>query len=343
MLRSLQSLRFVFIVMVFASHFCFAGHRALDYGGDCGVSFFFVLCGFVLTLSRGDDALSGRLRARGLLRRQLAKFYPLHALTLLAALAFNAYVHHPVSLGGAICSVLLVQSWAPWPEWHFALNGPSWFLSAIVFFYAVFPALCRLLLRMPARRLVALLVCFAVAYGALAWRVPHPFSNWLLYVWPLPRVFDFALGICACRLWRSAATDRTVAFLATRRWARWGADLSAVALVALSFALYDHVPVQYHCAMLLWGVTPPVIYLCALSERTGGGLLTRLLCARPLVWLGGLSFELYMTHALVIATMASNALTANFRGWTYTAAFLATLAVAVLVAWAAKATIGNRN
>ena len=50
MIETLQALRFIFVLMIFMSHFTYRGICAFDAGGDCGVSFFFILSGFVLSL-----------------------------------------------------------------------------------------------------------------------------------------------------------------------------------------------------------------------------------------------------------------------------------------------------
>ena len=50
MIETLQSLRFIFMMMIFMSHFAYRDIGAFDAGGDCGVSFFFLLSGFVCSL-----------------------------------------------------------------------------------------------------------------------------------------------------------------------------------------------------------------------------------------------------------------------------------------------------
>ncbi|MBQ7870061.1 MAG: hypothetical protein IJ355_07030 [Prevotella sp.] len=56
MIETLQSLRFIFFVMIFMSHFGYDGRPTFDAGGDCGVSFFFILSGFV-----GEPSYTGML------------------------------------------------------------------------------------------------------------------------------------------------------------------------------------------------------------------------------------------------------------------------------------------
>lgn len=45
MVVTLQSLRFIFMMLIILSHFCYKNIHALDAGGDCGVVFFFLLSG----------------------------------------------------------------------------------------------------------------------------------------------------------------------------------------------------------------------------------------------------------------------------------------------------------
>lgn len=53
MIATLQSLRFVFVMLIFLSHFEYKEIAPLDAGGDCGVAFFFLLSGYVLSIRYG--------------------------------------------------------------------------------------------------------------------------------------------------------------------------------------------------------------------------------------------------------------------------------------------------
>ena len=59
MIETLQSLRFIFIMMIFMSHFAYRGIGPFDAGGDCGVAFFFMLSGFVVSLGYGRQIREG--------------------------------------------------------------------------------------------------------------------------------------------------------------------------------------------------------------------------------------------------------------------------------------------
>jgi peptidoglycan/LPS O-acetylase OafA/YrhL len=108
-------------------------------GGWVGVSFFFVLSGFVLTWSsRPTDT------ARRFWRRRVAKVFPNHLVTSVAAILL--LVNAGQALGGwkVVPAIFLLQSWFPQIEISSAANSVSWSLSCELLFYLSFPLLIRL-------------------------------------------------------------------------------------------------------------------------------------------------------------------------------------------------------
>lgn len=110
MIETLQSLRFIFFVMIFMSHFEYDGLPAFDAGGDCGVSFFFILSGFVLSSAYGNKVSSDGFRYRQFMARRVKKLYPLHLLCLLAFVVINIRSMDAGTLVRLLPNLLLVQS-----------------------------------------------------------------------------------------------------------------------------------------------------------------------------------------------------------------------------------------
>ena len=67
---TLQSLRFVFVMMIFMSHFAYRGVSPFDAGGDCGVTFFFLLSGFTMSMGYGCSIADGSFRLAHYFRRR---------------------------------------------------------------------------------------------------------------------------------------------------------------------------------------------------------------------------------------------------------------------------------
>lgn len=121
MIETLQSLRFIFMMMIFMSHFAYRDIGAFDAGGDCGVSFFFLLSGFVCSWGYGGKIENGTFHYGRFLWKRFKKLYPLHLICLL----FFLLVSHAPLDEKVLLNVLLLQSWIPDIDYYFACNSVS--------------------------------------------------------------------------------------------------------------------------------------------------------------------------------------------------------------------------
>jgi peptidoglycan/LPS O-acetylase OafA/YrhL len=212
--------------------------------GDVGVSLFFLLSGFVLLWShRPDDAVT---RFWG---RRFGRIYPSHVVVWAVWVALAAATVLPAtSLGPALADLLLVQSWVPDPRYYLGVNPPTWSLSCEVLFYALFPAIALVLLRLRDRAVGAV----AVGAGALALAIPVACTvldgridgYYFSYVFPPSRVPEFVLGAALALLVRRGHLRRVplgwamaaaaVAYLIAGRTPR---ILSNVAVTLVPFVL----------------------------------------------------------------------------------------------------------
>jgi peptidoglycan/LPS O-acetylase OafA/YrhL len=249
---------------------------ALVNGGAMGVSFFFVLSGFVLTWS--SPASFGR---RGFWWRRFSKIYPATLVTTLAALLVVGGAG-PVQLAAHLT---LTQTWFPHASVFGALNPVSWSLSCEAFFYLCFPLLLPSLRRLRPRglwTLAATLVVFVLATGALLTTAGHPFALWFGYMFPPVRIAEFVLGIIVALLiqadaWRGPGL-------------RWSFVLVALGAAAALKAPY---PLNQHALTLV-----PVTCVVAAAARADlAGVRT--VWTRPtLRYLGEVSFAFYLVHYL---------------------------------------------
>lgn len=297
MIETLQSLRFIFFVMIFMSHFGYDGRPTFDAGGDCGVSFFFILSGFVMTLAYGEKAASERFSYRRFMVRRMAKLYPLHLLCLLAFVVINIKSMDAEALVRLLPNLLLIQSWLPSADYYFSGNAVSWFLSDILLCYAVFPFVCRAIRRMTPAALTFTWAAVLMAYSLLLCNVTDAMTNTFIYVFPPVRTVDFALGIT---IWRVAEwTKRHRPDVAENRLAINAAEQAVFAALAATLAAHPYVNLQIRTACLFWPVCAAVILLFA-GERQGGGVAW-LLRHKPLIWLGNITFPMFMVHQMAIS------------------------------------------
>ncbi|SMF63362.1 Peptidoglycan/LPS O-acetylase OafA/YrhL, contains acyltransferase and SGNH-hydrolase domains [Tistlia consotensis] len=257
------------------------------------VDLFFLMSGLIIAHVYGPSfgRLGGRAYGDFLVLR-LSRLYPLHLLVLGAVLAIAlirlllgaAEALPPWRVAATLGEYLtLTHAWgtqAPVPLW----NHPSWSISTEWAAYLVFPLLFPLLGRggRPAQA--------AVAAGCLAGLV------WLAGLDPvaqLDRSYDLGLLRCLFGFWLGVLLQGRYAAWRERPLGRLiGGDavllgLGLLLLILLQFRAPD---------LLSYLLLPPLVLAAALNR----GRLGRLLEARPLRWLGEISYALYMIHALLL-------------------------------------------
>lgn len=305
MIETLQSLRFIFFVMIFMSHFGYDGRPTFDAGGDCGVSFFFILSGFVMTLAYGEKAASEGFRYRHFIARRVAKLYPLHLLCLLAFVVINIKSMDAEALMRLLPNLLLIQSWLPTADYYFSGNAVSWFLSDILLCYAVFPFVCRAIRRMTPAVLAFTWAAVLMTYSLLLCNVTDAMTNSIVYIFPPVRTVDFALGMT---LWRVAEwTKRHRPGILESRLAINAAELAA------TLAAHPYINLQIRTACLFWPVCAAVILLFVCERQ--GGVVAWLLRRKALIWLGNITFPMFMVHQMAInVTLRTSSRISGFIG-----------------------------
>lgn len=267
-------------------------YHVLSQAGGLGVTFFFVLSGFVLTWSaRSDDRLGA------FYRRRFVKILPLYYVTALVAVVVMHWGDVPWR--DLLAYLSMTQVWPPDYPLNFSVLAPGWSLATEAFFYLTFPVLAGLVLHRDGRRVAMVLagaVAVVVAVPLLATLLPEGaqrLSNepsvsgvqyWFAYVLPITRLPDFVAGMALAVLLRHVRLPRL-----SLRWAF--VALSAAYLVAL------HAPVLLAQRAVLVVPCALIIAAAAQCDLDGRASVWR---ARPLQWLGEISFAFYLLHFVVL-------------------------------------------
>jgi peptidoglycan/LPS O-acetylase OafA/YrhL len=313
-IKALSGLRIVAAVWVVLFHFrpwleqVAPGFRSalapvLNCGAQ-GVDLFFILSGFVLTwnyLDRMGESFSARDTLHFLWLR-LARVWPVYLVTLHLAAAwilFTLYVGHvpskvadQLNAVSYVRQVLLMQLWfRPFFDGT-SWDGPAWSISAEWLAYLLFGLLVLVIFRVARATRVRGLLWLAVAASLpptlLLLATGQFYTPWS---W-LPRiVMQFTAGALACAAVRKLQlTDRA------RRGAGFLSLALLVAVVGILYLLDAHrVPKIYDSSGFVDVLFVPLVVTLAI----GVGSLPWLLSTRVMVYLGHISFSLYMVHELV--------------------------------------------
>jgi peptidoglycan/LPS O-acetylase OafA/YrhL len=324
MIRTLQSLRFLFVGMIFLSHFSYGTIPTFNFGGDCGVAFFFILSGFGISCGYGEHLLSHQVTFRTFFLKRIIKLYPLHLLCLLAYLILCFVRLKDYDLLPFLPNALLLQSWIPLSKYHFSANGVSWFLSDIVFCYLLFPFLYRVISRSSWKKLTYSCVAIIMAYALFICLIPSDKADSFVYVFPLARAIDFSLGIVTFKMYQKLRTIK-LSGNATL------IQLLPFVLLILNWFLYEQVDIRIRLVSLYWLNGILFVLIFALYDQQGGPII-RFWHSKILQELGKISFILFLIHPLMIYVTMRSTVHLGIS-MNYATALAASFILTVIVAW----------
>lgn len=299
MVRNLQAIRFLFSFSIFVSHLL--GQQLSTFGlGEYGVSGFFMLSGFILSVAYGKKIEQAQFHTWPFFCKQLLKLYPLHIATFVLAIFYSAHYGDFYEWYLLIPPVFLVQSWIPDDTFHYIPNGSSWSLCGFFFFYLLFNTLYVIINRTSTRKLLASTLAILILYIVIVVSVPQQMVYPFVYTSPIMRLFDFVVGILLFRFVRSETGMRLAGKLKTCS-SSCLTIIETIVLVApvLTFVAYDYVNEGLRCVSLFWLFVALQLAVFYWGDQQSGGI-TRIMHSKPIMFLGGISFEIYLIHMFVV-------------------------------------------
>jgi peptidoglycan/LPS O-acetylase OafA/YrhL len=267
---------------------------ALLPGGFAGVDVFFVISGYLITGIIAGELAAGRFSLRGFWERRLRRIVPALAAMLLATMVAGWAIltpEHFAQFARALLSASLFAS-----NLHFARGTGyfdsdtgalpllhTWTLGVEEQFYLLFPLMMLAAWRWNRRTVLPLVVVTGLASLALAlWLAPRAP---LLAFYLLPtRMWELMLGAACALLPRRPRADGRLA-------------AAGIALILTGFALIAPDTPAPSPLFLLPTIGTALVLLFASGQTRAG----RWLAVPPLVWLGLISFGLYLWHQPLLA------------------------------------------
>lgn len=305
MIKPLTSLRFIFSFMVFASHLDFLEKSELKnlswfyysifQEGYIGVSFFFILSGFILAYNYQDGILKKQKSKKTFYQARFARIFPLHILTLIISipLTYRLFIENKsLWLGQAVTNLFLTQSYFPIKSIYFSFNAPSWSISNEMFFYLVFPFLTLLIpiFRTYYTIYKYLLISTIIAIiPLLTLLIPENYYHQIFYINPFARVVDFIIGIFIFNIYLSFSRKERITnynYL----------EFSAIILFVIFFIFHQSIFKVARYSFYYWIPMSYLIFAFSFQK----GKVSNFLSKKIFIHLGEISFGFYMFHQLVL-------------------------------------------
>ena len=311
-LNPLTSMRFIAAALIIVHHargkFGIPEKFASSVSFGAGVTFFFVLSGFILSYVYASRP---KLEKRRFFLARVARIWPAHVAAMgLMWLLLPQIFQSQFTPGHFMASLAMVHGWIPRIDYFFAFVSASWSISTEFGFYLLFllliPNLSRTWLVKLGASLIVLIAMIAVTNHLV--RVPGAKSSelmiGLIQCNPLARLFEFSLGMATAHLWMK--WHRRIRF-----GKLLGTLLEIAAFLLLGTIVWNGLPWAHAAGKLPFlggagvgwlarggiacGACAIVIFVLALER----GWIARLLSTSFLVLLGEISYSLYLVHQTI--------------------------------------------
>jgi peptidoglycan/LPS O-acetylase OafA/YrhL len=292
----IEGLRAVAVALVVLYH---AGLPFLR-GGFIGVDIFFVLSGYLITSLLVKELNStGGINLSRFYARRVRRLLPASTLVVVVVCLIEAIVASPVAQSGvlnAALSTMLYSSniYFALTQQHYFSLGPAanpllhtWSLGVEEQFYFVWPIFLLLLARVfqtMGNRISVIAGLTIVSFAGCVWLTAS--NQAMAFFQSPPRAWEFGMGALAAFIPVEWLTSRETP-------CKWLGTAGLIALAA------SGVFIQNSADFPGWIVAIPVLATLGILQAGAGApnsFVARMLNLRPLQYIGGISYSLYLWH-----------------------------------------------
>jgi peptidoglycan/LPS O-acetylase OafA/YrhL len=290
----LDGIRAVAVLIVIISH----GGLGKIVPGGFGVTIFFFLSGYLITsLLRVETSCSNRVDFKAFyLRRTLRIMPPLYLTLLILTAMYFAGAFGEIVNGRAIpWDYLFLSNYSHFWGEEGGLPVPLWSLAVEEHFYLLFPAAFALCLKLGSPRtaiwfcVIGCVIILLLRFATPLW-FEHVSRN---YYWSHTRLDSILFG-CLLALWNNPLLDKNP-------WKPQTAQVAAALIVLMVTFVVKDETFRFVIRYTLQGAALFVLFSYILSEQSS--LANKVLTTSPMIWIGLVSYSLYLCHFAIFRTL----------------------------------------
>ena len=256
---------------------------------NVGVSYFFVLSGFVLTIVYSQRK---EFNAKQYFINRLARVYPLYIFAIFLILFVKGFKF--IRLQEFILNITMLQSWIP--KMAMTLNYPGWSLSVELLFYACFPLIFSFLRKKSLSFSAITILIFWITSQVFYQLISLDKMDILFYsikdiqFHPIFHLNEFFIGILTGFVF--IKTPKTFASNSINMF------LGMSLVILLIFLLKYPLDLRYHNGLLAV-IFSPIIFLISKNN----GRISTFFSGKVFIYLGEISYGIYLLQYPVWGTL----------------------------------------
>ncbi|RON50311.1 acyltransferase family protein [Pseudomonas frederiksbergensis] len=291
----IDGLRAVAVIAVLLHHI----NTSLVPGGFVGVDIFFVISGFLITSQVFSEVKRGAFSLKGFYQRRINRIVPALVTVLLTTVIVGVFVLSPVDLirlnVSALLSLLGVSNVYIWMKYgnYFAADAHeapllhTWSLGIEEQFYLLWPLFIVLIYRLAPRYVLPIVGVGVVVAIGVSQYATGVFATAAYYLLPT-RFFELMLGgLLGIYLYQPRIIGKLTAH-----------GIALAGLLLIGFSLFGLNPDSTFPGV---NALIPCLGAALLILAGSGDTRSRLLTSRPMVFIGLISYSLYLWHWPLIA------------------------------------------
>ena len=321
MIKSLQSLRFYIILLIFVTHLFFIQnipvlsniYSKYFSNGAIGVTFFFILSGFVIRLGYGEKFKKITLKNYfNFIKKRIIKIYPIYIISIIIMFVFLQYlssfeISHLISnIKKLVLCIPLIQTLIPIQDINQSFNGAAWFLSSLFIIYLCTPFLLHLnyknkdSLKSNIIKMFIIYVIYIILLFIILKFVGDKYKISLMYCSPFLRIFQYYLGILLANI-----------YLLFKDKHKSNNSLLEIVSIILFLILFIFTPtiskkigsilnIDYLSTMISYSIYIFISLFTIYIFSFDKGIISKFLSNSINLYLGNISFYIYIIHLPLI-------------------------------------------
>ncbi|MFN8433642.1 MAG: acyltransferase family protein [Anaerolineales bacterium] len=299
-IEQLTFTRFVIIILVLFAHdvlgpylnpLLFFPVAALIRSGSTGVSYLFILSGFVMTIVyyKPDE----KFDYFTFWRNRLIRLYPLYILAFVLTCVYYYDSLFKIKPEKILANIFILQSWIP--KYAQSFNYVAWSMTVEIFFYLFFPFFLILTYRQSTRKLIN----FSLIVWAISTTIFHilwigyieQYREFILY-FPLFYFNSFVMGVVGGIWYIREGRNETIS--TGKRFAVLMASFLVIATYTV--LAMDFFPSWPHLIQPITGFLAPLLIIFIVALAMDQSFVSKIMIHPVLINMGELAYGIYILH-----------------------------------------------